>query len=229
MTLPIKEVVEMRYEGATLREIGSHFNVSAERIRQVLEREYGTSQLNMYMPESHVAQLLGVPASYMRKLRDEGVVTPTRREKGHIWLYTKVEIEKARDSVKRRECTLCGKRLTLAQTKFCSECGKKVRHNRYLVFTPEQKKIHSARMIRWRKEHPEWVKAHQREYSIRYQAKVKKNIEENEYVVRGRCVLPIGTIFKAVRIEFPNLILEDGAQVPVSCTRLLRKKGGKKK
>ncbi len=72
----VELLIRERSNGHTLRQLGQMFNRSLERIRQVLAK-YDLSQVKL-LPEKGVANKLGYPQCWLRRLRKEGIIKPIR-------------------------------------------------------------------------------------------------------------------------------------------------------
>lgn len=197
-------IPDMRKSGYTLQEICDHCGVSRERIRQVLEKYYHNPKSGL-LSEHKVAELLEVSSFTLACMRKKGAILPVHH--GNQWHYDTALIEKVRALV-YKPCRLCGKAVKCRT--YCPECGKKVRHNRYLVMSPEEKKAHCQRTQSWQKRHPDRWKKMAAKAGRNYRAREKINHWESnpKYLVwRGR--IKLGHVVTAVDHEGRFIITEE--------------------
>ena len=87
------QIMEWRKQGLALQLIGDKVGVTRERVRQVLERYYGTTVVPGLVPRGKLARLLGCSSQRLQKLEKEGLLTPDHY--GGFYLYDRDESEKA--------------------------------------------------------------------------------------------------------------------------------------
>ena len=117
----VELLIRERSKGHTLRQLGQMFNRSHERIRQVLAK-YDLSQVTL-LPEKRVANKLGYPHCWLRRLRKEGIIKPIRP--GSLWLYSEEQVEQIPSLIaEARKCQQCGKPRPLHSQRFCTKCNQ---------------------------------------------------------------------------------------------------------
>ncbi len=112
-------LIHERSNGKSLRQLGQMFNISHERVRQLLakyDRPQGT-----LLTEQKVAADLGYPVMWLVKLRKEGNIRPTKP--GGHWLYSEEQVKQIPSLIaETRKCKQCGKPRPRHSKKWCSEC-----------------------------------------------------------------------------------------------------------
>lgn len=87
------QVKQLRNQGLSLAKIGDKVGVTRERIRQILEKHYGTTIPSGLIPRIRLAKLLGCSDPMLKTFENEGKVHPSRRG-DRVW-YTPEESERA--------------------------------------------------------------------------------------------------------------------------------------
>jgi len=222
-------IPDMRRQGYTLQAIGDEIGVTRERVRQILSRYYpGTC--TQFLKETQVAKVVGCSPATLRKLCRAGKLSPIPR--GKHYLYDREEIEKAYLAV-LKTCPHCGS-IYMEGFKYCREC--RVEHTRYYYpfMTEEAKKNASLCSKRWQKNNPERYKVIRDRAVAKWQKQNPKKIKvlTDKYkathfarthyrVVYENPVLPMGTVFQAVKGEIGYLLLADGSKIPSCCVRII--------
>ncbi len=144
-TLSKDKVWEMRQAGLTLQQIGDIVGVTRERVRQILQKNFGTTRVRSLPCEWEAAKILGCAYSTLRDVRERGLLHPIRV--GLFIRYSEEELKKA-DSILKKKCAHCG-HIFLGNGKYCPDCrwvmfpcafcGKQVRRRRTL-WVHQQKK-----------------------------------------------------------------------------------------
>jgi len=123
-----RQMLELRQESFTLREIALKFGCSRERVRQILAK-YGMIKPEL-LSQAQVAGRIGCSGDLLTTLRRKGVVNP--KWHGWSWLYDTDELNKARLAVEAYHqqhkpvtlkpvtlrCEQCGKEFTLRQSEY---------------------------------------------------------------------------------------------------------------
>lgn len=117
------QVKSLRNRGLTLQAIGDRVGVTRERIRQILEEHYGTTEISGFITRERLARLIGCSSSYLVSLEKRGVLNPIYR--GSAYLYDREESEKAALAVAQMR----QRRVTLV----CDECGRAFERERSQV------------------------------------------------------------------------------------------------
>lgn len=169
-------LMEWRQEGDTLQQIGDRVNRSRERIRQLLEEHYETTEISGFISRARLSEIIGCSSLRLKRLEEQGLLNPFRR--GYHHLYNKDEAERA-VLVLQKFCKQCGKVIpleSLARVR-CSDCSLEFRRNHYPFMTAEAKAQHYKLVMRWKKEHPEAYKVIQQRAQAKYE---KKRAEDKE-------------------------------------------------
>ena len=108
------QVKALRNQGLTLQAIADRVGVTRERIRQILEEHYGTTEIPGFIVRSQLAELIGCSGWLLISLEKRGVLNPIHS--GSYYLYDRDESEKAALAVAQMR----PKRVKFA----CDECGR---------------------------------------------------------------------------------------------------------
>ncbi len=111
------KIKSLRDAGYPLHIIAREVGVSKERVRQVLQKHYGSTQLSDLVYREKVARIAGCSVRFLKSLEDRGVIKPIHR--GAHYLYTQAEVSKvitvvrsSKSNIKPlipRQCQMCGK------------------------------------------------------------------------------------------------------------------------
>lgn len=106
-------IKQLRDEGYTLQVIGDKFNLTRERIRQILEQHYGSTVMTDVITKNKMSQVLGCSVTRLNTLERKGILRPLHD--GYVHVYDKVGVEKARAGLMNhpiqkveRICKVCG-------------------------------------------------------------------------------------------------------------------------
>lgn len=212
------EIFSLRRGGHTLQQIGDRVGVTRERIRQILNEHYGKVEI-LLLTETKVAEIIGCRTALLFRLREQGLIHPTRI--GHYFRYSHDDIETAMLAL-QRSCKHCGESIPLkVKTRvYCPECSKEqVRYN--YPFLSEEGKRKLLKLTReWQKQHPERYREINRKAQQKHSKKKRReHYAVTEYVVIKGNIMPIGSVFKAIGYKNRHLILENGLSIPIFCVR----------
>jgi hypothetical protein len=149
----VEHIKRHRDAGLTLQAIGNEFGVTRERIRQILVKQYGSTESAAFAPGTHLTTSdlkTMVPKHVIWALQHKGIITPLSY--GRWPLDT---LDKINQNAKR--CKLCSE-LILEKHRLaycCNACAQKSKKHYYLRWTEEQKERHKANVTRWKRNHPE--------------------------------------------------------------------------
>ncbi len=148
----INLVYNLRHTGATLQEIGDRLGRSKERIRQILVKNYGSTECRLFSTEQ-IADQTGLSRYQIMKLYRAGVIAPERGWEtgcGRYLLWPPTAV--ARVQVYEREkrlCKICGGPIPKGRSVCCSqECldeSRKYKHKR-----PEVRQRHLERVRQYK-------------------------------------------------------------------------------
>jgi transcriptional regulator with XRE-family HTH domain len=152
----IELLTHERNSGKSLRQLGQMFGVSHEWVRQILAK-HNPPPVTL-LAESTVVVKLGYPATWLIKLRKEGIINPTKP--GGHWLYSEEQVRQIPSLIaEMRRCELCGKPRPIGYQRFCRECSQYRKKHHYRNLSPEEKAKHREQSLAWRKANPEkWRK-----------------------------------------------------------------------
>jgi len=175
------EMYRMRQSGSTLQQIANYFGVSREGIRQALVKRYGSSGLPGLLTMAQVSRLTGYKRSDVGKLKRRGIIKPARVVGNGRTLWTEDTVDLIKQYMGSRFCRVCGKSLPEGHWMFCSRpCrieGSKISNR-----PQEQKKQQKKRMARY------------------FAKKAAERYRNSLYVVRKKCIVPMGTVLKVLSI-----------------------------
>jgi hypothetical protein len=101
----LKLLVRERNKGRSLRQLGQMFDMSHERVRQILAKHSSPSRVTL-LAENTVAARLGCPLTWLVQLRKEGIINPTKP--GGRRFYTKEQVRQISSLVaEMRRCKRC--------------------------------------------------------------------------------------------------------------------------
>jgi hypothetical protein len=152
----VKLLIHERNKGKSLRRLGQMFGVSHERVRQILAK-HGPSRVT-FLAENTVAVKLGYPATWLIKLRKEGIINPTKP--GGHWLYSEEQVRQIPSLIaEMRRCDRCGELRPQGYRRFCRESSQYSKKHHYRNLSPEEKAERQEKCLAWRKANPEkWKK-----------------------------------------------------------------------
>jgi hypothetical protein len=152
----VKLLIHERNKGKSLRRLGQMFGVSHERVRQILAK-HGPSRVT-FLAENTVAVKLGYPATWLIKLRKEGIINPTKP--GSYWLYSEEQVRQIPSLIaEMRRCERCGELRPKGYQRYCRDCSQYREKHHYRNLSPEEKAEHREKSLAWRKANPEkWEK-----------------------------------------------------------------------
>jgi len=111
---------DMRQEGTTLKDIGTAFSLSRERIRQILYRDYSSTRIDGLLSTSELCVQAGRSLYMVEKLVKSGLLSPHYVGKNRYWSPTIVPLVK---ELTKSYCEVCGQAfLARRGTTRCSEC-----------------------------------------------------------------------------------------------------------
>jgi len=115
-------IYNMRKEGTTLKDIGTAFSLSKERIRQILCRNYGSTRISNLLSTSELCIQADRSLYMVNKLAEGGLLAPHYVGKHRYWTSNTVSLVK---ELSKRTCEICG-RVFLARwgTIRCDECRR---------------------------------------------------------------------------------------------------------
>jgi hypothetical protein len=109
----IKEMVELRNEGNTLQEIGNKFGITRERVRQLLVKYNGTSEMKNLVSRYALSKIIGCTEGTIRRHEKSGIIKP--KHIGLFYLYKRSDAKKIASIIKRP--------ILPAVMRICRECG----------------------------------------------------------------------------------------------------------
>lgn len=142
-------LIQERSKGKNLRQLGQMFNISHERVRQILAK-HGPSQVTL-LAENTVAAKLGHPVTWLTQLRKAGILNPTKP--GGRWLYSEEQVKQLPSIIAQmRRCERCGGLRPIGYRRFCKECSQYRKKHLYRSLSPEEKAEYQRKYAAWRKQ-----------------------------------------------------------------------------
>lgn len=112
---------ELRQQGHTLKEIGSDFSITKQRVGELLVRYYGSTAILALLCRGRLARDSGIPESTLFNLERLGLLSPVRH--GYFVLYQRSDIARTQEIVQQyRNRTRHGPRFVEC---ICESCGIK--------------------------------------------------------------------------------------------------------
>jgi hypothetical protein len=198
-------IYRMRESGATLQRIAEVFGISRERVRQILVKRYGSSGSQELLNITQVAYLAGCTRLDVFKLKRRGVIKPAQLVgKGRTY-WTSDTVDIVKECMANRQCRVCSRQLPDNHWVFCSYAcwaeASKIK-NRPM----QQRNIQKQRMSRY------------------FAKRAKERYQNNHYIVRLKCPVPLGTKVNVLgvgntkgklRVEWKDEIVE----IPANCVK----------
>ncbi len=148
-------IFEMRAAGSPMREIAKKVGISKERVRQILNRNAGTTKHKWYST-LQLCEESGLPRNRVLELQSLGVIKPTFTwdiGKRHYLLWPPEAVSGITQYYSTHHfCRVCNKPLPKKRILFCSDACRQERH-KYKYMTLEEKKrvLDNIRRYRERK------------------------------------------------------------------------------
>lgn len=194
-------MVQLRQSGASLQQIAGRFGISRERVRQLLVKHCGSTQVHDLLGAQELARKAGCSRNYILKLRRRGIIQPSMVVGGKRTLWKPETVDIIIGYKTSHRCRVCNRPLPDNHWVYCSRrCWIEAYRHRYLNMPEEARRLHNERVARWQNTHPEEAKDIRRRMHKKYAA--KKSMERMEryesslYVIRARCPIPLGTVVK---------------------------------
>ncbi len=153
--LDVNLVYILRSTGATLQEIGDRLGRSKERIRQILVKNYGSTECRLFSTEQ-LADQTNLSRYQIMKLYRDGVIAPERGWEtgcGRYLLWSAITISKIKVYEReKRLCKICGGPIPRGRSVCCSqECLEESRKYKYKSDEAKQAYLRSISDYRRRK------------------------------------------------------------------------------
>ena len=120
-----KTIKQLREQGYTLESIGSKFDITRERVRQILKQYYRTTQMSLWVSRRSFADLLGCSYKLLENLEQKGLISPICS--GGLRLYNKRNLGEVAELVAEAKVRKPIIELT------CETCGKKFYRKSYYI------------------------------------------------------------------------------------------------
>lgn len=223
MVAELETMHQMRQSGNSLRQIASHFGVSHEAVRKRLS----STRVQNLLTTPEVAHLAGCSQSYIRKLRQQGAIQPTVTGRGRaLWNpETIATIIIYNDS---HRCRMCQGPVPSNRFVYCSEACR-IEGSKYKNRPEAVRKRCQESTARWIANHPEQARKIEQRKAERRQQKISaERYRTTQYIISGKCTIPLGTVVRIVsynkgrqKVEWGEQILE----IPAGCVRKLLTQG----
>ena len=120
-----QQILDLRQRGLSLKEIGTRFNITRQRVCQILGN-YDKVNIPTWYNLQQVCRLTRLMRDTVRDLVHKGIIHP---EKAHSTragcTYYKFSPEVIQIILNRRVCKICGSVLPVGKKAFCSDaCAK---------------------------------------------------------------------------------------------------------
>ena len=150
--LNINAIFAMRRSGSTLQQIADKTNRSKERIRQILIRNYGSTQHKL-MSTEQLRKIFGFSRYHILDLYNSGVITPAKEwnaKNGQYLLWSTSAIDQITSYYNSTKvCKQCNSVIPPNRRRYCStECYSE--SHKYKNMTDEAKKRHLSCIKRYR-------------------------------------------------------------------------------
>ena len=206
----VAAMYRMRQSGATLNQIAVHFDISRERVRQLLVKHYGSTKLGELLSVTEVKQLAGCTYNDVLKLKRHATIQPAKVVGGRA-LWKPETVNTIMGYASSHRCSVCNGPLPRNRRSYCSQACR----------IQGVRKLNAERMREWRRSHPERDRESRRRYRT---SKLVKRYQTSEYVVVRKVVIPPGTRLKVLgygttrrrfKVECGGQVIE----IPVGCLK----------
>ncbi len=217
---------QMRQSGATLDQVGSRFGITREGVRRRLTKHYGSTRIQDLLTTAELARLSDCGFRYIVKLKRRGVIQPAMVVGRGRMLWKPETIAAVTTYIDRLRCPVCQQPLSSGRQVYCSREHYLEAH-RYKNQSEEARRRHNERVARWLGEHPEEAKQIQQRKQRRYRAKKsRERYQTAEYVIRRKCLIPLGTVVRVLTADRERLKVMWGEQIveiPSGCVKRIVK------
>ncbi|MBA7704674.1 hypothetical protein ES703_113491 [subsurface metagenome] len=147
------QIMAERQKGKPLEQVGSELGgVTRERVRQVLKKHYGTTEIRL-LTETEVAGQLGVSRFLVARIRKGGIVKP--QHFGVRYFYSQQDVEAVKKYIQEHAlCPMCGGHKSIS-SRACSSCWH--RHRWLLTDEEGRNKIRELHKS-WQQRNPDRYK-----------------------------------------------------------------------
>jgi len=94
-----EEMIKLRNKGHTMQSIGDKFGITRERVRQILMKRNGTTEMDGLITRYKLSKIIGCADATIQHYEQLGEIKPKRV--GNFFLYKKSDIEKIASIVRR--------------------------------------------------------------------------------------------------------------------------------
>lgn len=148
-------IYEMRQAGAPMREIAEKVGISKERVRQILERNLGSSR-HAWLSTLQLCTISGLPRNRVLELYEQGVIKPETTwgaGKRHYLLWASEAASTITQHYQTHHlCMVCKKPLPKNRILFCSDSCRQERYKyKYMTLEEKQRVLDNIRRYRERK------------------------------------------------------------------------------
>jgi len=160
-----KKIYELRKKGRSLQGIGVVYNISRERVRQILEKYEKIPLLSV----ADITRIVNIS-----NWKFNTILNKLHIEKRTRW--DQDMLDKVITFMNNRKCIQCGKPIspTSQHTKYCDNKNCMVERWKYKNWSNDRKKKHAVLVKRWEMNNPETVKIIRRKSSKKHYWKMKK-------------------------------------------------------
>ena len=162
-------ILQLRYQGLTLEQIGDELGISRQRVFQIIEKYL--PELVSYDPCSNLSTTLGIRKQALQNWKQYH--HPGKRWSDSLATEALYYLQCV--------CPVCGKTFTRSQhylvydSPECQTMSKSIR-NRWKNWDTSHKLAHTQRVKHWKERNPEKVKEMNRRASIKYNTKKRGTI-----------------------------------------------------
>jgi len=220
---------QMRQSGATLDQVGSHFSISREAVRQLLTRYYRSTKIQGLLTTTELCRLARCTYNFINKLKRRGVIEPAMVVGQGRTLWRPETIATTILYIDHHRCPVCQRLVPSNRQVYCSRACYITAH-RYKNKPTEAKRQHSERVARWIAHYPERARQIEQRKQRRQQTKrSRQRYQTTEYVIWRKCLIPLGTIVRVlsynraggrIKVEWGEQVVE----LPFGCVKRIVKK-----
>jgi len=154
-------VYDMRQSGATLQQIADKIGRTKERVRQILIKNYGSTE-HQLISGGQLCRRLGLPKGRIIELCQGGVISPVAEwDTGnrHYLLFSPAVAEQVDIYYKtHRLCKVCHRPIARGRKVYCSkQCFKESRKYKYKSAEAKQRQLRNVK--RYRERHKQMAQA----------------------------------------------------------------------
>ncbi len=154
-----KKILMMRDEGQTLAEIGRHYGITKERVRQIIVGYRGTTEIDTLASINKIASQIGCSRDALKKkLSQRGIALVNVGRISAIPSSLLPDVNQLVKDFRSPTCRVCGAKVPKGRRFFCSTRCSLRWHDKLGDMRPEHRALHVKATRKWQQNNPERVR-----------------------------------------------------------------------